>query len=230
MANLTLYYSPGSCALVPHALLHHLSLPFTPVAIARGADGLEAADGSFSAQWYRENIHHAGYVPALKVGEGEVVTEMPAILTYIALSAGSKEGDALLGRDVLGRARVAEWLAWLAGTVHGNGFAMLFRPARFSADSSTHSSIKAQGEEVVKKCFQRIEERLRGRDFAVGDALTVADLNVYVFARWWVEALGKDLKEYPEYRRVCGGVERVEGVRKAVEEHGKELLFQRGSG
>lgn len=226
MSNLTLYYSPGSCALVPHALLHHLSLSFTPVAISRGADGLEAADGSFDAKWYRENIHHAGYVPALKADDGEVVTEMPAILTYIALSAGTEEGDALLGQSVLGRARVAEWLAWLAGTVHGNGFAMLLKPGRFSSDSSTHNSIKEQGEKVVKKCFQRIEERLRGREWAVGDAFTVVDLNVYVFARWWVEFLGKDLGEFPEYRRFCRGVERVEGVKKAVGEHGKELLFQ----
>lgn len=227
MPNLTLYYSPNSCALVPHALLHHLSLPFSPIQIARGADGLEAADGSFSAKWYRDNIHHAGYVPALKVGDGEVITEMPAILTYIALSASASSGEALLGKGVLERARVAEWLAWLAGTVHGNGFAMLFRPGRFSADISTHSSIKEQGEKVVKGCFQRIEKRLSGREFAVGDALTLVDLNVYVFARWWVEFLGKDLNEsYPQYGRFCRGVEGLEGVRKAVGEHGKELLFQ----
>ena len=229
MSNLTLYYSPGSCALVPHALLHHLSLPFTTVAIARGADGLEAADGSFSAQWYRENIHHAGYVPALKVSTDDidtVITEMPAILTYIALCAGNEEGEALLGKGVVGRARVAEWLAWLAGTVHGTGFAMLFRPARFSADPSAHASIKEQGKVVVEKCFQRINDRLKGREWAVGDALTVVDLNVYVFARWWVEILGRDLAEFPEYKRFCGGVEGLEGVKRAVGEHGKELLFR----
>lgn len=226
MSNLSLYYSPGSCALVPHALFHHLSLPFTPVAISNGQDGLEAADGSFSAKWYRENIHHAGYVPALKVDDNAVVTEMPAILTYIALQAPEKQAQQLLGDSALERARVAEWLAWLAGTVHGSGFAMLFKPARFSADEAAYPAIKEQGEKVIKNCFQRIEERLRGKEFAVGDALTLVDFNVYVFARWWIDIVGRDLKDYPEYARFCGGVEGLEGMRKAVKEHGKELLFQ----
>ncbi|OSS43498.1 hypothetical protein B5807_11873 [Epicoccum nigrum] len=227
MANLTLYYSPGSCSLVPHALMHHLSLPFTTVALARGPDGLEAADGSFTAPWYRANIHHAGYVPALAVGADTVVTEMPAILTYIALAAGGGKGELLLGEGgALERASVAEWLAWLAGTLHGNGFAMLFRPGRFSGDEGAHAGIKEQGVRVVERCFRRIEERVRGREWVVGEKLTVVDFNVYVFARWWVEIVGRDLKEYPEYARFCGGVEGLEGVRKAVQEHGKELLFQ----
>ena len=122
MSSLTLYYAPGSCALVPHALLNHLSLPFTTVLVKPGPDGLAPADGSLTPAQYRATIHHAGYVPALKLDDGEVITEMPAILSYIALlSSGTEDGSALLGKSSLEQARVSEWLAWLSGTLHGNG-------------------------------------------------------------------------------------------------------------
>lgn len=220
MPQLTLYYATGSCALIPHALLHHLSLPTTFTKVTRGPHGYEAADGSFTNAEYRL-IHPNGYVPAL-TADGENITEMPALLTHIALQAPDAE---LLGSTPLQRVRVAEWLAWLAGSLHGNAFAMVFRPGRFSDDEGTHASIREKGIKSVKQGFERVERGLRAGKWAVGEAVTVVDFNLYIFARWGKE-MGLDVqRDYPGYSEFAGRVEGLEGVRKAVAEHEKELLF-----
>ncbi|KAF3000925.1 hypothetical protein E8E13_008609 [Curvularia kusanoi] len=223
MPELTLYTGVNSCALVPQALLHHLSIPFTAVTLKRGADGLEAADGSFTNAEYRSSIHPSGYVPALKTANGEVITEMPAILTYIALQAPEEQN--LLGASVMERVRVAEWLAWLSGTLHGNAFVMLFKPGRLTGDEAAFVAIKEKGMGVAKACFQRIEKRLEGRENAVGKGWTVVDFNLYIFARWGKQ-IGLDMEgEFPVYSAFARKLEELDGVKKAVKEHGVEALY-----
>src|SRR5690242_10564724 len=112
MPEYTLYLSNGSCALVPHALIRHLDIPAKTVQLKAGPDGYEAADGSFTNAEYRA-IHPSGYVPTFSVDK-EVITEQPAILNYISSLVPNNQ---LLGSDALKRARVAEWLAWLAGKI-----------------------------------------------------------------------------------------------------------------
>lgn len=115
MSKLILYGADGSCALVPHMLLRELDVHFNRVRMHSGSDGLlEAADGSLSHTEYLK-IHPSGYVPALSV-DGFIITEMPAILHYIASLAPERE---LLGSKLMEKLRVEEWMTWLSGTLHG---------------------------------------------------------------------------------------------------------------
>lgn len=104
--------------MVAHILLSELGIPFHAVPLHVGDSGYEAADGSFSHAEYVQDINSTGYVPALSV-DGEVITENPAILRYIANLAPERQ---LLGSTALQKARVDEWLAWLLSTLHGAGF------------------------------------------------------------------------------------------------------------
>ncbi len=92
MANLTLYRANRSCSLVSHALLRHLSIPFTTILMKFGPEGIEAADGSLSHTDYLA-IHPLGYVPALVIDGTTTITETPAILTYIASLAPSEHHE-----------------------------------------------------------------------------------------------------------------------------------------
>lgn len=220
MPKLTLYRANGACSLVPHALLRHFKIPFNAVLIKGGPDGAEAADGSFTNAQYR-SIHPRGYVPALAV-DNEVITEMPAILTFIA-SLISNEN--LLGATPFQRAKVLEWLVVLSGTLHGIGYGPVLRPGRFSDDTAHHDAIKAKGVGVVRECFQRIDNQLKGSDFMVGQALTVVDLNVYIFARW-ADKADIDVKtEYLHYHEHLQRIERLHGVKEAVEAEGLKPAF-----
>ncbi|EXL98588.1 hypothetical protein NOF04DRAFT_6140 [Fusarium oxysporum II5] len=220
MPALTLYRANGSCSLIPHAILRHYKIPFTAVRLKFGPDGLEAADGSFSNAHYR-SVHPRGYVPALTV-DNEVITEMPAILSYMN-SLLPKEN--LFGIGPIQQAKVLEWLVFLSGTLHGLGYGGWLAPGRFSDDVTAHDKIRAKGREVIHECFRRIDDRVKDHEFIVGSALTVVDFNVYIFARWAHEVEIDLEKEYSHYYGHVIKVQKIEGVREAVEDEGLEFSF-----
>lgn len=221
-----LYQKAGACSLVPHALLYHLHVPFRAVPMAPDANGkFAAADGSFTHDEYVQRINPSGYVPALDIGDGTIITEMPALLSYIVNTAAASQQQQqhadLLGRTALEKAQVLQWLAWLSGTLHAQGFGALFRPVRFvGAREDVYPAVQDRGKDIIRTAFARIEKALTGKEHLVGDHLTVADFNVYVFYRWGVQ-IGFDMAgSYPEYTRVLRKVESLEGVKKAIEVEG----------
>ncbi|RMJ11406.1 hypothetical protein CDV36_008940 [Fusarium kuroshium] len=211
--KLTLYRFNGSCALIPHALLLHYKIPFSAIRMRSGPDGFEAADGSFTNAEYRK-IHHMGYVPALVVDDDEVITELPAVVGYISSLVPVEN---LLGVTALEKARVTEWLAWLSGTVHGRAYGMMRRPGRFSDDPSTFDGIRTKGREAVDEAYARIDNRLRGMKFAVGNALTVVDFTLYIFYRWILE-LEVDVETvYPSLYKHGKALGKLQGVKEVLE-------------
>ncbi|KAL6922246.1 hypothetical protein ACHAPO_003002 [Fusarium lateritium] len=220
MPKLTLYRTNGSCSLIPHAILLHYKIPFNTIRLKPGPNGYEAADGSFTNSEYRA-IHPRGYVPALAV-DNEIITEMPAILSYIS-SLVPKEN--LLGATSFQNAKVIEWLAFLSGTLHGLGYGAWLRPGRFSDDVSAHDGIRAKGKDVIHESFKRIDDGYKNSQFAVGGALTAVDFNVYVFARWAHEVNIDLEKEYPFYYQHLKGIEKMEGVKEAVKAEELSLAF-----
>ncbi|KAI1635251.1 glutathione S-transferase [Biscogniauxia mediterranea] len=229
MTQITLYRADLACSWVPHALLRHLSIPFTDVPLrSRPDDGrYEAADGSFTHEEYRRDVHPDGYVPSLAV-DGEVVTETPAVLAMIAQLAPG--GAAMLGRTPLERVRVVEWLAWLSGPLQAAGFKAYWRPGRSFVDGhgheEAHPAIREKGRRVIEACFERVEERLRGRRYAVGgDAPTVVDISLYLFWVWgnFIEIpMGQ---RFPAWAEVLRRVMTLQGVREAAEAEGMTLYF-----
>ncbi|KAK7431857.1 hypothetical protein QQZ08_001475 [Neonectria magnoliae] len=220
MPHLTLYLANGSCALVSHAVLLHFEIPVTIVEMKFGPEGVESADGTISHTDYLK-IHPQGYVPALDV-DGEIITELSAILNYISSLVPEAE---LFTDNGLGRARVSEWLNWLSGTMHAVGFGMMFRPGRFTDDPATFDLVRAKGKDVIHKCFSRVDTRIKDKEFAVGSALTAADFNIYIFSRWGKE-IGIDMEaEYPNYNKFARRLESVEGIRKALEEEKLKFMY-----
>jgi glutathione S-transferase len=220
MPKLTLYRTNGSCSLIPHAILRHYKIPFNAIRLKPGPNGYEAADGSFTNAEYRA-IHPRGYVPALAVDD-EIITEMPAILSYIS-SLIPKEN--LLSVTPFQSAKAMEWLVFLSGTLHGLGYGAWLRPVRFSDDTSAHDGIREKGKKVIHESFKRIDDRYQDEQFAVGQALTVVDFNVYVFARWAHEVDIDLEKEYPSYYEHLKRIEKFDGVREAVKAEELNLAF-----
>ncbi|RBR03594.1 uncharacterized protein FIESC28_11734 [Fusarium coffeatum] len=219
MPKLTLYRTNGACSLIPHSILNHYKIPFIPIRLKPGPNGYEAADGSFTNAEYR-SIHPRGYVPALAVND-HIITEMPAILSFISSLIPGKR---LMSSTPFENAKVMEWLVFLSGTLHGLGYGAFLRPGRFSDNEKGYEGIKDKGRKVIEESFRRIDNGYKGREFIVGKGLTVVDFNVYVFARWAHEA-GIDMKDYPSCHEHLRKIEKLDGVRKALEAEELELAF-----
>lgn len=216
----TFYRADRTCAIVPHSILLNYDIPFTPVPMRPSSDRLStgsryvAVDGSLSHEDYLA-INPTGFVPALAVREGAgvtTITEMPAVLTYIASLQPELR---LLGNGSLEEAKVAEWMAWLSGTLHSHGFGGYLREGRFVDDEAAFPVVKRNSKKVIEKSFARIEEMLKRKEFAVGDGLTVVDFNLYPFWRW-ASMLGFDLERFPTYAAHMKKIENLDGVRKAL--------------
>ncbi|KAH8883315.1 glutathione S-transferase [Thozetella sp. PMI_491] len=226
--TVTLYFKNASCSWVAHALLHHLSLPFKGI-LLKGNDAKlnEAADGSFTHEEYLK-INPTGMVPALATESGEIITELPAVVTYIACLAPAEVGQKMLGATPLDRARVIEWTTWFSGTFQGRGTAACMRPGRLVDGEEAQKSVTAKALELLRSCYQRIEERLEGHQYAVGEDLTVVDLYLYLFRRWamFLPGIGEGFAEkFPDYEKLARKIEELEGVKKALIEEELEMLF-----
>lgn len=221
LPNITLYRANGACSFGPHAVLKELSIPFNDSRMTWGPDGIESADGSMSNAEYRQ-IHHLGYVPSLKVGD-TVITEMPAILTYIASLVPERN---FLGKNSLERAKSTEWMAYLSGSLHGMGYGMVFRPGRFTEDEAQYAAIKEQGRKVVGICYKRIDSLLQGREFAVGESETVVDFNLIIFWYWGVGNGFHMHEEFPNYGQLVRRMESKDSVREVAKIEGRKLSFE----
>src|SRR5690349_19417005 len=103
-----LYYAPGACSQAAHIVLHEAGLPHESERV--DIRGKKTADGG---DYFA--INPKGAVPALRIGDDEVLTENGAVLQYLGDKAAK---DALLPADDLDRYRVIEWVAYLGSDVH----------------------------------------------------------------------------------------------------------------
>jgi glutathione S-transferase len=118
-----LYYSPGACSLSPHIALLEAGLPYDLVKVDVRAKKLENGDDYLK-------VNPKGQVPALDLGNGEIVTEGPVIVQMIADQAAAK--NLAPARDSAERYKLLEWLNFITSELHKN-FSPLFNPA-FSDD------------------------------------------------------------------------------------------------
>ncbi|CAK7234920.1 hypothetical protein SBRCBS47491_009114 [Sporothrix bragantina] len=205
--KITLYHAERACSMVVLCLVRDLGLPFDVVYMRMGANGIESVDGTLNREKYLQ-IHPLGNVPCLVV-DGQVITETPAILTYVAGLVPEKH---LLGDTPVEQAWVHGWTAWLAGALHGRGFSAVFRPKKYSDDVSMHSAIQAKGLTFVKECYSIIEGRLAGRDYPVGNHETVVDFYLLIFYIWGHDVNIDVAKDFPAYSRLFNRMLEKEAV------------------
>jgi glutathione S-transferase len=156
-----LYYSPGACSLADHIALHEAALDFQWVKVDLKAKTTE--DGRDYTK-----INPKGYVPALELDGGEVLTENIAVLDWVAHQAPALKPDGALGHS-----RQLEMLAFISTEIH-----KAFKP--FFSGASDEDKAKA-GEQIGKR-LTFLADRLQG-DFLLGK-FGVADCYLFVMLTW----------------------------------------------
>jgi glutathione S-transferase len=193
--TIALYYSPGSCSLAPHIVLHEIGQPFELRKFAT------AERANYSAEYLA--INPKGRIPALQI-DGFVLTENPAILAYLGRrfpGAGLYPAE---GAEA--EARCLELLAWSSNTVHV-AYAQLFRPERFVPGEQNYAAVKDSGRANYERCLADIENRLQGQPYAIGGQFSVVDPCWLVFYRWGVRSSYDMRNRFPAYtayaERLC---------------------------
>jgi glutathione S-transferase len=199
-----LYYSPGACSLAAHIVAREADLPLDIAKVDLKQHKL--ADGG---DYYA--INPKGYVPALEVDGGAMLTENVAILNYLADHAG----DSLFtpAPATMERYRLEEWLGFITTELH-KSFAPLFQGG---GDDE-----KRKAKEKIVKRFGYVEERLAGQDYLMGSQLIVADDYLFVMLAWAMK-MELDLGRFPNLTAFFARMAKRDGVRRALNDEGLPL-------
>jgi glutathione S-transferase len=191
-----LYFSPGACSLHPHIALREAGLPFDLVRVDLRAH--KTADG---ADYYA--VNPKGYVPALRLDDGAVLTEGAVIDQYVA--DRKPEAKLLPPPGTLERYRVQEWLNFIASEIH-KAFGPLF---------GNDDSVKDAARKKVGGRLDLAAKALEGRQFLVGDHFTVADGYLYNMLRWTTHT-GIDLAKWPTLQAFFKRIDERPAVQAAL--------------
>lgn len=190
-----LYYSPGACSLSPHIVLREVGETFDLDKVNLGTKLTESGED------YRQ-VNPKGYVPALRLDGGEVLTEGPAIVQYLADSKGRTDLAPTAGS--LERVRVQEYLNFIGTELHKS-----FSPL-FQKDAS--EEMKQAAAAKVSGRLDMANAMLDGKQHLMGDGFTVADAYLFTVANW-TRPTGIGLDRWPN---IAAFVQRV-GARPAVQ-------------
>ena len=157
-----LYYSPGACSLADHIALHESGLAFECEKVDLKAKLTESGTDFIS-------INPKGYVPALELDSGEILTENVAILDWAAHQAG-----AFVPPGPMGHTHLLEALAFISTEIHKS-----FKP--FFSGASDEDKTKAG--EIILSRMTYLADRMSS-DFLFGARVSVADCYLFVMLIW----------------------------------------------
>ncbi|WP_426131161.1 glutathione S-transferase N-terminal domain-containing protein [Pararhizobium sp. PWRC1-1] len=164
-----LYFKPGACSLSARIILTELEIPFESIEV------ITERGTTIDGRDYRA-INPKGYVPALEIEPGVIVTENPAILQYLADLQPQAGLAAAAG--TFERIRLQEWLNFISSELH-KAFAPWF------SGRSIDEGERSRAEIILARRIDDVERGLSdGRRFIVGEAFTIADAYLFVVLNW----------------------------------------------
>lgn len=176
-----LYYAPGACSIGIHVLLAEIGKPYSLRKVDLTAQ--EQHGSEFS------RINPKAKVPALLRDDGLVLTEFPAIATWLARSNRHKH---LLPEDLDGQIRVLEMTDYIVATIHMQGFSRVFQPNKFTPNAADFAAVKARGWEICERGFALLDAALNHQDYLFG-GFSIADAALFYVEFWATDRLQERL-------------------------------------
>lgn len=177
-----LYSAPNSCSLSPHIVLRELELPFELVMVNNKTK--RTSDGANYL-----HINPKGYVAALQLDDGQVITEGPAIVQYLA---DLKPAAALAPPSgTMARVRLQEWLNFITSEIHATSHPLF--------NAAIPETIKQIFKDKLFRRFTEIASMLQTQDYLLGDRFGVADAYLYTVLLW-MKSFAIDLDRWPPIR------------------------------
>jgi len=197
-----LFYAPGACSLSPHIVAREagidLQLEKVDLRTKKTASGTDYL-----------SINDKGYVPALQLDDGEVLTEGPVIVQYLAdLKPASGLAPPASSQE---RYRLQELLGYINSEIHKT-YGPLFNPA-------TPDAVRTQALEALHKRYSWLEKRLAARPYLMGEHFSVADAYLFTVTNWAAH-VKLDLSAFPNLQAFQKRVGDRPAVRTALREEG----------
>jgi len=197
-----LFYMPGACSLATHILLFETGDKFEIEKVGRDKRTESGAD--FLA------LNPKGYVPALQLDDGEIVTENIAIHSYLADT--HPDARLLPPNGTRDRLRALEQMVFISTEIH-KSYGPLFSPA-FPEDAK-----KGQHDKLAKS-YTLIEKQLADdRPFILGRTFSTADAYLYTISRW-ATPLKMDLSKFPKLQAYLARIAERSSVKQALAAEG----------
>jgi len=218
------FYSPGACSMAPHIVLEEIGIPYERKLISSRGE----REGSMTATADWKAVNPKGRVPALLGvpgsigGAANLLTEVPAILYYLAATYPEA---GLLPREPAPVARCLEWMNWLSGNVHAMSYGQMWRAQRFSIDEEHLDPIRAKGRLAVVEQYAFIESLFAdGRDWAIPEGYSIVDPYLLIVFQWG-QRIGLEMrKDYPAWSRSLDRTLARPAVQRVLEIEGITIL------
>ncbi len=198
-----LFLKPGSCSLASHIVLEEIGRPYDTETV----DLAKKLTGSGADFWA---INPKGYVPALLLDDGDLLTEGPAILQYLADLA--PELQLAPANDSKARYQLQSWLTFIGTEVHKN-FSPFFNPA-------ATPEMKDLARANLQRRLGYVNDQLAGRDFLMGDTFSVADAYLFTVVGW-AKFVQLDLSAWPHLIAFQGSVAARPATQRALKAEGQ---------
>jgi glutathione S-transferase len=174
-----LYYTPGACSLSPHIALREAGLPFSLHKVDLRNKKLESGE-DFST------VNPKGYVPALVLDDGTLLTEGAAIVQYIAdlkPAAGLAPASGTPERY-----KLQEWLNFISTELH--------KPMGSMFNQAQAPEWKEAVKATLGKRLDWLSAQLQNKPYLMGDQYSVADAYLFTILNW-SGMVGFDLSRWP---------------------------------
>ena len=188
-----LYYSPGACSLASNIVLHEAHLPTTFVKVDLKSKKTETGTDY-------QAINPKGYVPALELDGGDLLTENIAILQYLASLS-----PALLPQEGKAKWHALETLAFVSTELH-----KAFKPLY---DPTSSDELKQKARDLVGSRLELLVPKLGTREFIVGDTFSVVDAYLFVMLTW---APKQNVRVPTELARYADALSKRASVKEAL--------------
>ncbi len=197
-----LYYAPGACSMASHIVLHETGLPFEIEKVDFATKKTAGGDDFMQ-------INPKGYVPAVRLDDGGILTESGTVLQYIA---DRKPGSGLAPEaGTMERYRLQEWLTFIGTEIHKT-FSPLFNKA-------AAEEVKTNARNLLNKRLGYVETQLANKPYLMGDSFSVADAYLFTVANW-SKFTGLDLGPFPKLREYMARVAARQTVQAAMKAEG----------
>lgn len=197
-----LYYAPGACSLSPHIVALEAGIPLQ----------LEKVDTKAKRTAHDHDywqINPKGYVPALALDDGELLTEGPTIVQYLADL--KPESGLAPASGTLARYRLQEMLGYINSELHKT-YSPLFNP-------STPEEVREERKAYLRKRYTLLEQRLARQPWLLGERFSVADAYLFTVTSW-AGHVGLDLSDFPALQDFQRRVAARPTVQAALEAEG----------